>query len=244
MRSNFEQSQNVDESVRDPSRGVEYVGGLTDFLIEEYHRKYGIYSNDDKELIKFWRNHIKTKPTGIAPQKSLAKKSKISNGFEQDCMDLLGMTPDQLGLEQDAKRPSFEPNFESTIPERPGEGFGAKYRKAGQKRDQAVKQLAEKFKYEANMSHVQFSNLYECDVINTIERDIDARATLKKQKTLASREALSKKEETERRKRQRAKIDTMIDLYFDSQAKPSKGQKQKSPSKTRSKSAKGKSVSP
>jgi hypothetical protein len=44
----------IDDSVRDPSRPAQYVSGLTDFLVDEYYRKFGIYTNDDTELYKLW----------------------------------------------------------------------------------------------------------------------------------------------------------------------------------------------
>ena len=48
-------SANLDESVADPHRNPSYINGLTDFLTDEYYKKFGIFTADAGELQKFWK---------------------------------------------------------------------------------------------------------------------------------------------------------------------------------------------
>ena len=47
----------MEESLR-PDRPLQYVSGLTDFLIEEYHKRLGIYTQDASLLCKFWKDYV------------------------------------------------------------------------------------------------------------------------------------------------------------------------------------------
>jgi hypothetical protein len=45
-------------SVKDPSRPPKILDGLADFLQDEYHKRLGVYSQDSKDLLQFWRNYV------------------------------------------------------------------------------------------------------------------------------------------------------------------------------------------
>ena len=49
-----------DESV--VSRGAnakeQYIQGLTDFLTDEYYKRYGIYTSEEDKLGQFWKDHV------------------------------------------------------------------------------------------------------------------------------------------------------------------------------------------
>ena len=48
----------LEESIADPQRPPQHIRGLTDFLTEEYFKRFGIYTSDARELQKFWKNHV------------------------------------------------------------------------------------------------------------------------------------------------------------------------------------------
>ena len=186
-------SNDIDRSVRDPDRPVEYVSGLTDFLIDEYFRRYGIYSSDDKQLLNFWRENIQANSLKSRLSTTTKKmKTTYTSGFDMDVEDLL-KTADILGGGRSNSKSTFEPMFESKIPELPGEGFGAKYKKQGKKREQSVKKLASHFKFTATKPGQQYAHLSECDVANTVYKDLEQRATERRMKEMARQEALTKR---------------------------------------------------
>ena len=45
-------------SVKDPSRPPKIMEGLADFLQDEYHKRLGVYSQDSKDLLQFWRKYV------------------------------------------------------------------------------------------------------------------------------------------------------------------------------------------
>ena len=48
----------LDESLRDPRIGIQRIAGLTDFLMDEYRKRLGIYTQESKKLIKFWKDYV------------------------------------------------------------------------------------------------------------------------------------------------------------------------------------------
>jgi hypothetical protein len=54
------QHSNFEESIRDPtkSRELSYISGLTEFLKEEFYKRIGFYTENDKELLNFWKNYV------------------------------------------------------------------------------------------------------------------------------------------------------------------------------------------
>jgi len=48
----------LEESIADPARPPSHIKGLTDFLTDEYYKRFGIYTTDAAELQKFWKNHV------------------------------------------------------------------------------------------------------------------------------------------------------------------------------------------
>jgi len=45
----------IEESVKDPNQNVRVIPELTEFLIEEYYKKYGIHTNEKVKLFQFWK---------------------------------------------------------------------------------------------------------------------------------------------------------------------------------------------
>ncbi len=48
----------LDESLRDHRIGIQRIENLTDFLMDEYRKRLGIYTQDSKKLIKFWKDYV------------------------------------------------------------------------------------------------------------------------------------------------------------------------------------------
>lgn len=74
-------------SVKDPSRPPKVIEGLTDFLQDEYSKRLGVYTQESKDLLQFWRDYVSTEYKEQRKQK-LRNKDKFNsfmsdNGFEQ-----------------------------------------------------------------------------------------------------------------------------------------------------------------
>ena len=65
----------LEDSVAEPGRNPIHVDGLTDFLTEEYFKKFGIYTTDAAELQKFWKSHVSARYREIRMQKTQAKNA-------------------------------------------------------------------------------------------------------------------------------------------------------------------------
>lgn len=50
----------LEESIRDPQRPPKQIPGLVQFLIEEHKNRLGIFTQDDKKLFRFWKQHVST----------------------------------------------------------------------------------------------------------------------------------------------------------------------------------------
>jgi hypothetical protein len=48
----------LEESVKALDRRPQKIPGLTNFLCERHYKKYGTYNRTQKELFKFWKNHV------------------------------------------------------------------------------------------------------------------------------------------------------------------------------------------
>lgn len=56
--NHINRSNILEDSIAEPGRNPVRVDGLTDFLTEEYYKKFGIYTTDAGELQKFWRTNV------------------------------------------------------------------------------------------------------------------------------------------------------------------------------------------
>jgi hypothetical protein len=57
-RSNPGLEATLSMSVKDPSRPPKIIEGLADFLQDEYKKRLGVYTQDSKVLLQFWRNYV------------------------------------------------------------------------------------------------------------------------------------------------------------------------------------------
>jgi hypothetical protein len=107
------------------------------------------------------------------------------------------------------------------VPERPGEGIGAKYRKQFQQREAEAKRAASKLKAQVlkksktAQKEKQFRFLTEVDVSYTIEKDIDERTTQKKAMLYSSLEAVAKKSQALKVQKSKALVAQVLKVYFD-----------------------------
>ena len=65
----------LEDSIAEPGRNPVHVDGLTDFLTEEYYKKFGIYTTDATELQKFWKSHVSSVYRELRMQKTHAKNT-------------------------------------------------------------------------------------------------------------------------------------------------------------------------
>ena len=56
--SEKQHSHVLEESVRDPNRPPKIIDGITDFLQDEYHKRLGVFTEESKDLLKFWRSYV------------------------------------------------------------------------------------------------------------------------------------------------------------------------------------------
>lgn len=73
----------LEESLRDGNQPPKLVQGLTQFLIEEFKNKYGIYKRDPADLFIFWKDHVSFYYREVREEKKM-KKAQTELGFEDD----------------------------------------------------------------------------------------------------------------------------------------------------------------
>ena len=80
------QHSNFEESIRDPtkSRELSYISGLTEFLKEEFYNRIGFYTENDKELLNFWKNYVSEQ---YRDQRMLAIRKRKENPSYNDFSD-------------------------------------------------------------------------------------------------------------------------------------------------------------
>ena len=72
----------LEESIAEPGRPPQHVPGLTDFLTDEYFKKFGIYTSDAIELQKFWRNNVSAVQKELRAERNRKKAaSTYGDGF-------------------------------------------------------------------------------------------------------------------------------------------------------------------
>jgi hypothetical protein len=69
----------LEESVAEAGRGPAHIEGLTDFLTDEYFKRFGIYTSDATELQKFWKNHVSAAYKEMRAQKAQLKNQATFN---------------------------------------------------------------------------------------------------------------------------------------------------------------------
>ena len=69
----------LEESIAEPGRPPQHIAGLTDFLTEEYFKKYGIYTTEAAALQGFWRDNVSAVYKELRVEK--AKKKSYADGF-------------------------------------------------------------------------------------------------------------------------------------------------------------------
>ena len=65
----------LEESVAEPGRPPQHVPGLTDFLTDEYYKKYGIHTTEASELTKFWRNNVSAAQKAMRAERAKQKST-------------------------------------------------------------------------------------------------------------------------------------------------------------------------
>jgi hypothetical protein len=48
----------LEDSVKAPGRAPVRVEELTQFLIDSHYKWYGVFTKNDKELFRFWKEHV------------------------------------------------------------------------------------------------------------------------------------------------------------------------------------------
>ena len=51
-------SNKLEDSVKAPGRNPIRVDKLTQFLIDSHYKWYGVFTKNDKELFRFWKDHV------------------------------------------------------------------------------------------------------------------------------------------------------------------------------------------
>jgi len=75
----------LEDSIAEPGRAPIAVDGLTDFLTEEYFKRYGIYTQDNKALVTFWKDHVsaayREHRKNLTMRKASASQMQIAGDF-------------------------------------------------------------------------------------------------------------------------------------------------------------------
>ena len=192
---NVNRSNNIlEESVADPSRAPIYVPGLTNFLTEQYFKKYGIYTNEAKHLQTFWKEYVSAAYKDLREQKQMMRtKIQTQHLMEQD-YDFSGMGGfDEFDTPQQPKGKSMglPPKGKATDKARTSKKFGF---------------MAE---YE------KFSHLKELDVFDTINKDIQDMLSKKRETMIMQDQQARKRQADNKKKLQLDKINKILTAYFD-----------------------------
>lgn len=51
-------SHKLEDSIKAPHRPPQRVAGLTQFLIESHYKKIGVFTKNEQELFKFWKDYV------------------------------------------------------------------------------------------------------------------------------------------------------------------------------------------
>ncbi len=192
----------MEESVKDPHRDVQIIKGLTDFLKQEYSNVYGIYCADVEKLFQFWKSHVSIH---YKEQRKLQQKKRQLPVFGG------------LGDIADYQAPAgYSTGFEALgtgIPERPGCGFGAKYKN---KSVAQVKRQPPKLREGNFLQQYQFyGSQLEMDVSKTIEHDIDLENDKKKSEEIEMQATLNQERTRRERKSQQEKMRKVLEAFYD-----------------------------
>ena len=157
----------LEESIAEPGRPPQHISGLTDFLTEEYFKKYGIYSTDAAALQGFWRNNVSEVYKALRTEKANRKTSTYGEGFGNFSADFGSM-------------PSPGPG-DTTLGKKGGPKVGGKSVKVIPKpvlpKDNFMKRYA------------RFANLYELDICKTVDDDVKEMRDSKRTQALAAETA-------------------------------------------------------
>jgi hypothetical protein len=66
-------SKNLEDSVKAPNRPPVRIDGLTEFLVENHYKRFGVYSKVEPELFKYWKEYI-----SLAYKEERKKKTQLS----------------------------------------------------------------------------------------------------------------------------------------------------------------------
>lgn len=175
----------LEESIAEPGRPPRHVNGLTDFLTEEYFKKYGIYTTEAAALQGFWRDNVSDVYKKLRMEKARRKTAPYSEGFG--------------GFSDFGASPSPGPN-ETTFGK-----LKAGPTKVGGK---SVKAIPKPELPEDNFvkRYEHFSRLYELDVCKTVDDDVKEMRDLKRTQTLAAETAMQSRAANEQKKAQMKKM--------------------------------------
>ena len=192
----------LEESIADPSRPPQHVEGVTDFLTEEYYKKFGIYTADATELQKFWKNHVSATYKEMRAQKAMLKNQTSfpidGTGFN----DLSGLG--DFGGYSDLGMPGKGQNTQKYSKGKAGGllGSAVKPPKPVLPKDNFLK------KYE------KYSKALELDVFMTVQKDINETEDKKRQESLKATDEAKKKQIRDQRNRQLKKMSDILDAYY------------------------------
>lgn len=178
-----------------------HIDGLTDFLIEEYFKKYGIYSTDAGELQKFWKSHVSAVYRELRQQKLQMRKTQADFATGADLNDF-----------------GFDPTF--GISDIPPAGKPPMYGTPGPKGTRSgLKGGSKTLKPELPQDNFQkkynkYSRLLELDVFMTVQRDINEMEDVKRQQNLRMQDTLKQRQTQEKRNQRVKKMESIVEAYY------------------------------
>lgn len=206
----------LEDSIADPGRAPQRLEGLSSFLIEEYYRRYGIYTQDAQKLFKFWKDHVSHAYREVRERKA---QEKAQQGHFQTMHDFglgdftqfdnfiegMGVSPaDPVGKKQHSadyttpnlKKPhnSYSKTNKTTTAKPPGG--------------------PQKKKSNLEKQYERFGTAYELDVRQTIEKDIKQIEDDKNIQNLRRENAARERKMRDDEKRNKLKIDKMLHEFY------------------------------
>jgi hypothetical protein len=105
-------SKLLEESVKSSHRPPINVPGLTEYLVQSHYKRYGVFSKNETELFKYWKEHIsidhKEKRKQQRASKASLLDSQISSGDKQGTMTGVPLFNSQTKKETYVKGTGFE----------------------------------------------------------------------------------------------------------------------------------------
>lgn len=143
----------LEESIAEPGRPPQHIPGLTDFLTDEYYKKFGIHTTEASELSKFWRNNVSAVQKELRAERARKKTMTFGDGF--------GAFSD-FGMQSPSPMGGDGKNFSKI------KGAAAKIG------GRSVKVIPRPELPQNNFikKYEQFSRLYELDVCMTVDNDV------------------------------------------------------------------------